>query len=39
MGNGWVVFGYVVTYGGVAAYVIWMMLRVRTLRRSHMRRG
>ena len=34
MGSGWVVFGYVVTYGAIGAYLGWMAFRIRSLRRS-----
>ena len=34
MDSGWVVFGYMVTYGGIAAYLGWMALRIRSLRNS-----
>ena len=34
MGNGWVVFGYVVTYGVIGAYMGWLILRIRSLRRD-----
>lgn len=39
MGDGWVAFGYLVTYGGIAAYVVWMAVRIRALRRSDPGRG
>ena len=39
MGSGWVAFGYLVAYGGIGAYVLWIALRFRALRRSDPRRG
>ncbi len=33
MGNGWVLFGYAMTYGTIAAYVALIVVRTRTLRR------
>lgn len=39
MASGWVVFGYAVTYGGIAAYGLWMAFRFRALRNSDPRRG
>lgn len=32
MGNGWVVFGYVVTYGAIGLYVARLIIRGRSLR-------
>lgn len=33
MGDGWVAFAYVVTYGTIATYITYLVLRTRTLRR------
>ena len=32
MGNGWVVFGYVVTYGALGLYMVRLVIRARSLR-------
>lgn len=34
MKTGWIIFGYAASYGAIAAYVAWMVLRIRTLRRN-----
>ena len=33
MGEGWVIFGYVVTYGTIAAYLVSIIARTRSLER------
>lgn len=34
MSEGWVIFGYLVTYGIIGAYALRLRLRIRSLRRS-----
>lgn len=30
--TGWVLFGYAASYGAILAYLLWMVLRIRSLR-------
>ena len=34
MGNGWVLFGYLVTYGSLTLYVLSLFVRIRRARRQ-----
>jgi len=34
MDSGWVIFGYLVTYGAIAIYTVRLALRIRSRRRS-----
>lgn len=34
MTSGWIIFGYVASYGAILAYLAWMVLRIRSLRRN-----
>lgn len=33
MSTGWVILGYAVSYGAIAAYVAWMAVRIRSTHR------
>ncbi len=32
--GGWVILGYATSYGALAAYVAWMVWRIRSIRRT-----
>ena len=34
MNSGWIIFAYAASYGAIVAYLAWMVLRIRSLRRN-----